>query len=76
MLELLFGSTYVSTNITITSFFIGLGLFFRASTLHFKAIFDQMNDTLTGNLNNDRDLLLKLKGSLIEAIKYHNRAKE
>lgn len=76
MLELLCGTTYVSTSVTITSLFIGLGLFFRASTLHFEAIFNEMNDTLTGCLSTERDLLLKLKRSLINAIKYHNRAKE
>lgn len=74
--DLFLGGTYAITNITITSFFVSLGLFFQACSLHYKTIFDDMSKMVTQGEKDHRNMVFKLEESLIEAIEYHKRVKQ
>lgn len=65
-ISMTFGSAFGLIHITTESFFVSIGLYFKACVLHFQTLF---MDIAVENSKN------KMKKALIEAINFHNSIK-
>lgn len=68
------GTTFLSTTVMICAIFLCFGTFSNAFCLHFESMFQTMSNVVDKNPTTDR--MIKLKGTLIDAVKLHNLQKE
>lgn len=69
------GLTYLVITTTIASLFLSMGLYLQAFHSHYESMFDNMNAIVAGSSSNS-DAAIRLKACLIEAVNFHNQAKE
>lgn len=73
-IELSTSSVYVAVTLTIATLFLSLGMFFNAFSIQFESMFRNMSEL--ASRKRTRGSMVELKQSLIDAIKFHNQAKE
>lgn len=74
-IHLIISTTYVIVTILIESLFLAMGLYLRAFHLHFKSMLQHISD-LAEIRRAAIDPAVQLKSHLIEAIRFHDQAKE
>lgn len=67
----IFGLSYLILTVAVASNYLSMGIYLRASYEHYEAMFRNINGMVEENVNPSQ-----LKASLIEAINFHNTAKE
>lgn len=72
---LIFGTNYLIITTTLVSFLLSMALYWRAFSTHYESMFRNMNDLVAAKPA-DAVTLIRLKARLIEAIDFHNQAKE
>lgn len=72
---LILGLNYMIITATIASLFLSMGLYLRAFYLHYELMFRHMNELVDRKIP-EAAKWIQLKACLIEAIKFHNQAKE
>lgn len=68
------GVGYIVVTTLIATLFVTAGLFFNTFRAHFELMFQNMGDLVTKHRR--PDYATRLKACLIEAINFHNQAKE
>lgn len=69
------GLTYLVITTTIASLFLSMGLYLQAFCSHYESMFGDMNEIVAGSPSKFDDAI-PLNACLVEAIKFHNQAKE